>query len=322
MLGWLKTEPAKLKTFVANRVVETHNVLNVVQWHHIEGVNNPADCASRGIGPEDLKDHKLWWNGPDILKEHRTSWQQENVIPPTTLELKTKILSAFVIMESDEFELLVARYSSFQRLVKIIAICIKFIDKLKATKAKRIATLCPTFINKVRNKKVQLIITAEELRKAEVRIIRLSQGKDFSREIHHLANKEPVNKKSKILSLNPFLDKDGCLRVGGRLKESNLTYDRKHPFVLFPGGISNLIIIDSHKKALHGGTQLTMSLVRESYWIINLRRQVKKYILSCVKCCRFRQNSSHQIMANLPKPRVNETVSFTHRFRLRWTIQY
>lgn len=54
-----------------------------------------------------------------------------------------------------------------------------------------------------------------------------------------------------------------------------------------------------------------MNLVRETYWIINLRRQVKKHIHECVKCCRQAKNSSEQIMANLPRARVTETAAFT-----------
>lgn len=59
VLGWIRTNPSRLKTFVANRVVEVHNTFNVNQCHHIEGTKNPADCASRGIKPSELKDHRL-----------------------------------------------------------------------------------------------------------------------------------------------------------------------------------------------------------------------------------------------------------------------
>lgn len=314
VLGWLRANPAKLKTFVANRVVELHNLQNVNQWHHIEGDKNPADCASRGISPAELRDHKLWWNGPDCLYETKASWEQNLDIPPVTLELKNKVLSTFVITPNDDLEKLVAKYSEFKRLVRTTAICLKFVENLRSTKAARITTLCLTFINNIRTRrqKPQLIITAEDLRKAESHIVRLHQGREFPQEIHHLANNKPINKKSKILQLNPFLDSDGCLRVGGRLKESNLSYDRKHPIIIAPGSIASLIIADTHQRALHGGLRLTMNLVRESYWIMKLRNQAKKHIVNCVKCCRQAKHSSEQIMANLPKARVTETAVFTY----------
>lgn len=68
VLGWLRTNPSRLKTFVANRVVEVHNHFNISQCHHIEGTKNPADCAPRGIDPSELKDQTLWWNGPLVFK--------------------------------------------------------------------------------------------------------------------------------------------------------------------------------------------------------------------------------------------------------------
>lgn len=72
------------------------------------------------------------------------------------------------------------------------------------------------------------------------------------------------------------------MRVGGRLKEVNIPYERKHPLILAPGTIPKLIILEAHKKALHGGLKLTMNLIRENYWIINLSRHAKKCILGLV----------------------------------------
>ncbi len=311
VLGWLRTNPARLKTFVANRVVEVHNNFNVNQCHHIEGSKNPADCASRGINPSELKDHSLWWNGPDCLRENQSSWIQDLEIPEVTLELKTKIISSHVINSGNEFDELLKRYSSFERLVKITAICMKFMEKIKGTKKASITALCLTFINNIRERKQrpQLIITTKDLRKAEKRIIKLCQGQEFTEEIHHLANKQPISKKSKLLPLNPFLDVNGCLRVGGRLAEADLPFERKHPLILGANRIAKLIIEDMHSKSMHGGIKLTMSLVRERFWIMNLRKEVKKSIHSCVKCCRYKKEATEQLMANLPASRVN--VSFT-----------
>lgn len=78
------------------------------------------------------------------------------------------------------------------------------------------------------------------------------------------------------------------------------------------GKVAELIIADAHKGSLHGGVKLTMNLVRESYWITGLRRQVKMHIWNCVTCCRFRKGNSEQIMADLSWARVNATSSFIH----------
>ena len=38
------------------------------RWSHVNGADNPADCASRGMFPSELIRHKMWWSGPDWLK--------------------------------------------------------------------------------------------------------------------------------------------------------------------------------------------------------------------------------------------------------------
>ena len=33
----------------------------------MRSMENPADCASRGLFPSELLAHDLWWNGPEWL---------------------------------------------------------------------------------------------------------------------------------------------------------------------------------------------------------------------------------------------------------------
>ncbi len=47
-LGWIRTNHAKLKTYVANRVIQITDKLPPVCWRHILTSTNPADVASRG----------------------------------------------------------------------------------------------------------------------------------------------------------------------------------------------------------------------------------------------------------------------------------
>ena len=59
-----------------------------------------------------------------------------------------------------------------------------------------------------------------------------------------MKNKENVKISSKITSLNPYLDGNGIIIVGGRLEKPDINNDCKHP-VLMPKGchISKLIIL-------------------------------------------------------------------------------
>ena len=52
------------------------------RWSHVNGADNPADCASRGVLPLELIDHPLWWTGPDWLQLNLQCWPpQEELLP-------------------------------------------------------------------------------------------------------------------------------------------------------------------------------------------------------------------------------------------------
>lgn len=96
---------------------------------------------------------------------------------------------------------------------------------------------------------------------------RLPQLRDFPNEFHKLSQKQVISNRSKLLNLYPYFDNIlGCIRVGGRLRNANLSPDEKCPFILSPdSNQAHLIIKNCHQNMLHGGIQLTLSAVRESH---------------------------------------------------------
>ena len=67
VLSWIQTPTYRLKTFVANRVTSIHETPQSVIWRHVKSSDNPADCATRGLSPEQLSNFSLWWSGPRWL---------------------------------------------------------------------------------------------------------------------------------------------------------------------------------------------------------------------------------------------------------------
>lgn len=63
-------------------------------------------------------------------------------------------------------------------------------------------------------------LSAEELDHAERYWIEHTQRKFFQKEINQLQKGQRVDKQSKLISLNPFLDEEELLCVGGRLQKS------------------------------------------------------------------------------------------------------
>ena len=54
VLGWLVGNPRQVTTYVGNRVSCIVEPLTPIQWNHVIAVQNPADCASRGLFPFEL----------------------------------------------------------------------------------------------------------------------------------------------------------------------------------------------------------------------------------------------------------------------------
>ena len=63
-LNWISGNPRRFKTYVGNRVSRIVELIPPNRWNHVEGIENSADCASRGLQPSELLSHKLWWEGP------------------------------------------------------------------------------------------------------------------------------------------------------------------------------------------------------------------------------------------------------------------
>ncbi len=58
VLYWLDGNPRRLKTFVGNRVANILEMLPPTAWRHVPSQDNPADCASRGMFPQELLQHQ------------------------------------------------------------------------------------------------------------------------------------------------------------------------------------------------------------------------------------------------------------------------
>jgi len=105
---------------------------------------------------------------------------------------------------------------------------------------------------------------------------------------------------------------DSLLRLGGRLRNAALEYCEKHSIILPRHRISELLIDHAHQATLHGGTQLTLRILRQEYCIIGDRNLVKMHIRRYVICARQSPKFPTQLMEDLPEPRVNPSPPFSH----------
>ncbi|GFV34687.1 integrase catalytic domain-containing protein [Trichonephila clavipes] len=145
----------------------------------------------------------------------------------------------------------------------------------------------------------------QNIDQAETKLIRMVQEQVFLAEIKSLQSKGVVSPNSKLRNLNPFIDSDGLLRVGGRLSNSDLPYVNKHPAIL-PGNhtLTVQIIVHFHRKNLHTGASSLLHYVREKFWPLNGRSLCRKVVHECLVCFKNRPLVTSQLMGNLPCDRV------------------
>ncbi|XP_048525510.1 uncharacterized protein LOC109533039 [Dendroctonus ponderosae] len=154
-------------------------------------------------------------------------------------------------------------------------------------------------------------LTVIELRSALMCLIKIAQYESFNEELKLLRKEKCLRPSSSILSLNPFLDPDGIIRVGGRLNHSHFPYEKRHPILMSGKNyLSHLIALHEHIKLLHAGPQLLLSSLREQYWIVSGRNLVRKVVHACVKCFRSSPRFTNPIMGNLPSHRVRPSPPF------------
>ena len=94
--------------------------------------------------------------------------------------------------------------------------------------------------------------------------------------------------------------------MGGQLQKSSIRARAKHP-AIFPKNhhISDLIVRHHHQISGHPGIEHTLSLVRESYWIIKARITLRRALATCFDCRKRQAPVGQQKMASLPEDRVN-----------------
>lgn len=308
-LAWIQSDASRWNVFVANRVSDIQDLCAKDDWNHVGSTDNPADIVSRGLNPHMLKNSALWWNGPSWLLSCQntrpniqiTNFDLTNVPEARYISCVAKINQQRQVQFHDLFE----KFSSFIPLQRIVALLIRFIHN-----------------SKIINRKFRRIgfLSCTELRESFLVISRVMQAEYFSRELEALKSQNPdiissaCFKSSKLKYLNPFLDTQQIIRVGGRLKNSHqFPEGRKFPIVL-PDAchVTKLLIKLEHERLFHAGPQLTLSSLRQRVWIINGRNAVRKVIHNCLRCFRFHAKAAEQIMSDLPSIRVTPARPFLH----------
>ena len=312
VLGYISNESRRFHVFVSNRVQEIQDSTDVTQWRYVESKENPADEASRGVKARELGESR-WIRGPNFLWDEESKWPNgdlENVsLPQDDPEMKKSVVTTTATSEVSfpDLDKRIESFSDWCRAKRAVALCRKYVRKLK-TRINGGGVQEPTEINVV------------DLEAAGKLIVQAIQVRAFSEEMTTLKgnegreNQRDLKLSSKIAKLNPFLDDDGILRVGGRLKNADLPYGVKYPMILPRSShVSSLIIRHFHERTAHQGKGMTFNEVRSNgFWVVGGSSEVSSAIHQCVKCRRLRGAVVEQKMSDLPQERLERCPLFTY----------
>ncbi|GFV77149.1 integrase catalytic domain-containing protein [Trichonephila clavipes] len=265
-LSWINNPPVKGNQFVQHRVGKIHALTSKESWHHIPGKLNPADWATRGLYPKQLLENSEWVAGPKWLHDFHPSSNSfipfsEQPVSLVPIDQSESLSDSAVLSTGVDYSLsFLDKFSSYMKVVRTVAWIFRFYHNSKSVS------------------KVTGPLYTHELETSIKKVVKLLQNGEYHTELTLLKCNKPLTKSSKLQSLNVFLDSEGILRVGGRLRlQQTLKFEQKHP-VLIPKEhhFTSLVIRHFHRVNFHAGQELVLSLIRQQFRIPHGKSAVKK----------------------------------------------
>lgn len=160
--------------------------------------------------------------------------------------------------------------SRWYQAMKVIALCLRLKSKFQGREVKKPGK--PVTRSKAVVERIVPKVTVSELQEAEKTIIRCLQYGHFHEELQILCNLQvrgrslASRKSSSLHKLDPFVDQDGLICVGGRIRRANVPIDIRHQ-VIIPqkGHLTNLLIQHHLLKVNHMGHRMHNKLRQGGY---------------------------------------------------------
>ncbi|KAJ8966814.1 hypothetical protein NQ317_015806 [Molorchus minor] len=211
-------------------------------WRHISGSSNPADLPSRGCTPKQLLESK-WWEGPSWLYQSMQYWPMDLTYKwGISRQRKRKKLVASLFSNDITDFCHLSYFSKFSKTTRMASWIFRFIHNTRYPKDKRKGDL-----------------TVEEIEQGEIFVFSSIQKEMFS----SLEDK-------RINCLNPYRDTSGLMRLKSRVSNRIDTDSYRFPIIVLPDKHPAIrsLIMDTHRRLCHIGTQGLLAQMREKYWIL------------------------------------------------------
>ncbi|GFS51930.1 integrase catalytic domain-containing protein [Trichonephila clavipes] len=157
----------------------------------------------------------MWFSGPDLQTDE---YEDNHLFPDPSHrdELKCAVTLSTTECSSNFYDELFNVTNNFIKLIRNFSFIFRFINNIKAKES----------CNKDK------YLTADETKKSTEFFAEIAQLSEFKAEIYALKKGKGVSKTSKLKALDPFLDENSLLRVGGRLSNADLSFEAKHQIII------------------------------------------------------------------------------------------
>jgi hypothetical protein len=217
-LSWVKSRSCRFNNYVGNRVGEILETSSPGDWNYIPTADNPADDASRGLDPSEFDTQHRWFSGPEFLK-HSENWPSLPTLPPLEAsdpEIRDATWVGLIQREDDKIDELIKRKSRIYIIINTVAYLFRLVGKERH----------------IRRQPETDSLSMEEVEYAHNFLFRRIQNNVYRTEVEDLRAGRAIEKSSDLIKLSPYLDKNGVLRVGGRIDKASLPFDTRHPIIL------------------------------------------------------------------------------------------
>lgn len=292
VLKWLESNARKYHPFVALRIGELQESTEIQEWRYVPSKINRADLATKWKCKTNFKIDEAWFHGPEFLSKNESYWPKA----PESFIIKDdpEVRSVYIHSEIQIFAPVTPNPDSFSKWSKLVhtqAYFMRAISKFKRT-----------------FKKANTPLLSDEITRAEMMLYKKSQWNAYEDEIRDLYQhpEKSLQKSSNIYKYVPYLDKNGVLRMKGRIDNAVCVNENVKRPIILPRKcrITDLIVTYYHEKYLHQNNETILNEIKQKFVIPGLRSKLKDVKRKCQYCKNNSAQPQLPVMGSLPKGRV------------------
>ena len=253
------------RMYFAKRAAEILEASTTDEWKHIKGELNPSDIGTRGITIEKLSESDLL-SGPTWLKDQYENGPVSFAPVSSVIEDHTQVAEIANNSKVGDSPIDWNRFSSFSKCVRAITYCLR-----------------------LKYKSQSKVLNSDELQRAEEGALKLIQIETIFDFCNGKQDVQKTNKGGNLAKFSLICDEKGLIRVRGRIKEANLSFEQRHPILLSTKHEKvTLMFRDLHQEHNHERFEYARSVVQQKFRILGLRNALRSIKSQCVFCRKLR----------------------------------